>query len=306
MSKVTNHQIFIIVSGLILSTLSIFFIPSGYTTANANFEILSKINPIILFSFLLISTLGISHGALDGKIIWMSGNKADAFKLYSLYIIISLAGLLLWYLLPSLGLLTLLIMSIIHFGQSDLLFLKKNYKYVKCSWGLVMTLLPILFHPTIVGEIFYLLTNNERIFSLFGFVQILILINIVFLTSNFLLNFMRQKKGVYILLIGELMIMTVSAYLLHPLVWFAFYFCFLHGIRALVNYNFKLIPDVFWLFIFTLPIIILILSFNLERDNVNLLLIFPVIAGLTISHMLLPRLIKPIKLNKKKSTQIDS
>ena len=75
------------------SSLYFFLLPT--THLNLDFTLLSKANPILLISFLLISTLGISHGAFDGKIIWESGSKKNAFILYLIYISISLLGLML-------------------------------------------------------------------------------------------------------------------------------------------------------------------------------------------------------------------
>ena len=78
-------------SGLVMLSLYFFLLPT--THLNLDFTLLSKANPILLISFLLISTLGISHGAFDGKIIWESGSKKNAFILYLIYISISLLGL---------------------------------------------------------------------------------------------------------------------------------------------------------------------------------------------------------------------
>ena len=148
MSKILKHQIFVIVSALVILTLYFVLLPS--THLNLDFNLLSKANPILLISFLLISTLGISHGAFDGKIIWMSGSKRNAFILYLIYISISLLGLMLWLISPNLGLFILLLISTIHFGHSDLAYIGNRQKYLKYSWGLAMTFMPVLFHPSSV------------------------------------------------------------------------------------------------------------------------------------------------------------
>ena len=172
MSKILKHQIFVIVSGLIMLSLYFFLLPT--THLNLDFNLLSKANPILLISFLLISTLGISHGAFDGKIIWMSGSKRNAFILYLIYISISLLGLLLWLISPTLGLFILLLISTIHFGHSDLAYIDNKQKYLKYSWGLAMTFMPVLFHPSSVSEIFYLLTDSNAISSSLIFLKYLI------------------------------------------------------------------------------------------------------------------------------------
>ena len=289
MSKILKHQIFVIVSALVILTLYFFLLPS--THLNLDFNLLSKANPILLISFLLISTLGISHGAFDGKIIWMSGGKRNAFILYLIYISISLLGLMLWLISPTLGLFILLLISTIHFGHSDLAYIGNRQKYLKYSWGLAMTFMPVLFHPSSVSEIFYLLTDSNAISSTLIFLKYLNSLNLILLTSYVMFNLFKIKDKIYFLLMGELTIMIILGYYLHPLVWFAFYFCILHGIRALINYNFNFFSDTLWLILFTAPITLIIIYMNLDLSLEGFLFVFPILACLTIAHMLLPKII---------------
>ena len=289
MSKILKHQIFVIVSALVILTLYFFLLPS--THLNLDFNLLSKANPILLISFLLISTFGISHGAFDGKIIWMSGGKRNAFILYLIYISISLLGLMLWLISPTLGLFILLLISTIHFGHSDLAYIGNRQKYLKYSWGLAMTFMPVLFHPSSVSEIFYLLTDSNAISSTLIFLKYLISLNLILLTSYVMFNLFKIKDKIYFLLMGELTIMIILGYYLHPLVWFAFYFCILHGIRALINYNFNFFSDTLWLILFTAPITLIIIYMNLDLSLEGFLFVFPILACLTIAHMLLPKII---------------
>ncbi|MDA9635686.1 Brp/Blh family beta-carotene 15,15'-dioxygenase [Nitrosomonadales bacterium] len=289
MSKILKHQIFVIVSALVILTLYFFLLPS--THLNLDFNLLSKANPILLISFLLISTFGISHGAFDGKIIWMSGGKRNAFILYLIYISISLLGLILWLISPTLGLFILLLISTIHFGHSDLAYIGNRQKYLKYSWGLAMTFMPVLFHSSSVSEIFYLLTDSNAISSTLIFLKYLISLNLILLTSYVMFNLLKIKDKIYFLLMVELTIMIILGYYLHPLVWFAFYFCMLHGIRALINYNFNFFSDTLWLILFTAPITLIIIYMNLDLSFEGFLFVFPILACLTIAHMLLPKII---------------
>ena len=289
MSKILKHQIFVIVSALVILTLYFFLLPS--THLNLDFNLLSKANPILLISFLLISTLGISHGAFDGKIIWDSGSKKNALILYLIYISISLLGLMLWLISPTLGLFILLLISTIHFGHSDLTYIGNRQKYLKYSWGLAMTFMPVLFHHASVSEIFYLLTDSNTISSTLIFIKYLISLNLILLTSYVMFNLFKIKDKTYFLLMGELTIMIILGYYLHPLVWFAFYFCILHGIRALINYNFNFFSDTLWLIVFTAPITLIIIYMNLDLSLEGFLFVFPILACLTIAHMLLPKII---------------
>jgi len=289
MSKILKHQIFVIVSALVILTLYFFLLPSAHL--NLDFNLLSKANPILLISFLLISTFGISHGAFDGKIIWDSGSMKNALILYLIYISISLLGLMLWLISPTLGLFILLLISTIHFGHSDLTYIGNRQKYLKYSWGLAMTFMPVLFHHASVSEIFYLLTDSNTISSTLIFIKYLISLNLILLTSYVMFNLFKIKDKTYFLLMGELTIMIILGYYLHPLVWFAFYFCILHGIRALINYNFNFFSDTLWLIVFTAPITLIIIYMNLDLSLEGFLFVFPILACLTIAHMLLPKII---------------
>ena len=289
MSKILKHQIFVIVSALVILTLYFFLLPSAHL--NLDFNLLSKANPILLISFLLISTFGISHGAFDGKIIWDSGSMKNALILYLIYISISLLGLMLWLISPTLGLFILLLISTIHFGHSDLAYIGNRQKYLKYSWGLAMTFMPLLFHHASVSEIFYLLTDSNAISSTLIFIKYLISLNLILLTSYVMFNLFKIKDKTYFLLMGELTIMIILGYYLHPLVWFAFYFCILHGIRALINYNFNFFSDTLWLIVFTAPITLIIIYMNLDLSLEGFLFVFPILACLTIAHMLLPKII---------------
>jgi len=198
---------------------------------------------------------------------------------------------MLWLISPTLGLFILLLISTIHFGHSDLDYIDNRQKFLKYSWGLSMTFMPVLFHPSSVSEIFYLLTDSNAISSTLIFLKYLISLNLILLTSYVMFNLFKIKDKIYFLLMGELTIMIILGYYLHPLVWFAFYFCILHGIRALINYNFNFFSDTLWLILFTAPITLIIIYMNLDLSLEGFLFVFPILACLTIAHMLLPKII---------------
>jgi len=198
---------------------------------------------------------------------------------------------MLWLISPTLGLFILLAISTIHFGHSDLAYIDNRQKYLKYSWGLAMTFMPVLFHPSNVSEIFYLLTDSNAISSTLIFLKYLVSLNLILLTSYVMFNLFKIKDKIYFLLMGELTIMIILGYYLHPLVWFAFYFCILHGIRALINYNFNFFSDTLWLILFTAPITLIIIYMNLDLSLEGFLFVFPILACLTIAHMLLPKII---------------
>ena len=87
---------------------------------------------ISIICFFLISTIGVSHGALDHE----KGKKIiKLFKLkkielfYLAYVSLSLIIILLWSIAPIITLIIFLIVASYHFGKEDSVFGKIKYKH---------------------------------------------------------------------------------------------------------------------------------------------------------------------------------
>lgn len=292
LNKVIIHQqIFIIFSLLIL----IFNIFSNFIN--------SYLNYLIWVALFFVSTLGVSHGALDGKLIWGGINKNfQRIILFGLYLSLVILGWSLWVSYPAIGLLTLLIMSIFHFGNSDLKFLKLSDINIRLSWGFSMTFLPILFKRDIVDSIFYNLIGFNIPDFLIVIIYCILILSIIRLYWNFIssiansMSMVAWFKNKDVLLVLELTSLVVLSYFTHPFVWFAIYFCGLHGVRSLIDSNFNWNVDLKWLIILTLPVLVFI-GFTYGRYwNADVYsLIFPILGSLTIAHMSLPSLLKFIR-----------
>jgi Brp/Blh family beta-carotene 15,15'-monooxygenase len=277
MQNVKTHQLLFIFFSILLIGVNN-YIPNIFNNDNA-----------LIIALILIGTIGLSHGAIDGKIIYHANcSRVKIFFLFLVYLLIVLLGFLLWFNFPTIGLNLLLIMSVIHFGNSDLYFLKKNL-LIKFLWGLMMTLFPIMFYPEIVNEIFNILTKTTIPLNIFILAQDLLIILSILLSLLLIQQFQSNK-----LILLEFIILMVLANIFHPLIWFGLYFCGVHGIRALIAEKFRINPDLSWLVIFSIPVIMtlyFLIGQNVFEYSVNLYTIFPVVASLTISHMLLPKII---------------
>ena len=286
MNIVTIHRVLFIIFAFVVFVFN-----------QLNIALTHSSNPYglpVLLALIAIGTIGISHGALDGKIIWESSN--DIFRklrIYSLYLLLSFLGALLWYLYPLVGLSILLFISVIHFGNSDLYDPKGMKDITKKTWGFSVTFMPTLFYKSDVGDIFMKLTGymfSETLMTLIQFITALTI-------AIFFLNVMNEKITNSKIIILEMVSLVVIAAYLHPIEWFAIYFCGLHGIRALINGGFKVFPDILWLMAFTLPVIIAVYMILGETGAfiiTDLLVVFPILASLTIAHMLLRKIIKII------------
>jgi Brp/Blh family beta-carotene 15,15'-monooxygenase len=279
LNKIRVHQIFFMAFGLLL----IFF-----DKQNAFFKI-SDVSSSLAIVFLIIMSFGVSHGASDSIVIWDTFSKLKAKALaFFTYLFIVFLGLFLWFQSPALGLIILLLMSIFHFGESDLAYLKKASRSIKLSWGFAMTLLPIIFFEKDVKAIFDLLVNFDISLKIFFVLKILTLFFICnFLFLVYISDVIKRKDKTFLFL--EFLITIFLASFLEPLYWFIIYFCFLHGIRALIYLGINSLRDLIFLTIFTLPVTFFayfLLYKNLQIEYLNT--IFSILMALTISHMLLP------------------
>jgi len=281
LNKIRIHQFFYFVVSFFLV-----FVSQKISSFN-----ISEINSSIAILFLIIMSFGVSHGAADSIIIWKTFPKLNIKAIaFLIYLLIVLLGLFLWFKSPLFGLIILLCISIIHFGQSDLSYLKHANEGLKFAWGFVMTLLPVIFFESDVKSIFDTLVNIDIDARLFVFLRITTMLFIPSFLFFLYKSYTISKKD-KLFLCFEFLITLVLASFLSPLYWFTFYFCFLHGIRALINIGINSLRDFLFLIIFTLPVTVF--SYFMLFKNLNfeyLSVIFSVLMALTISHMLLPLL----------------
>ena len=192
---------------------------------------------ISIICFFLISTIGVSHGALDHE----KGKKIiKLFKLkkielfYLAYVSLSLIIILLWSIAPIITLIIFLIVASYHFGKEDSVFGEFKYNYFSNVLfffkGSIVVLAPLYFSQEETFEIFKILNVNINPISQ-DFLLALILLSLL---SNFLL-----KKNTLIHSIDTLSIIIIN-WAFSPLVSFTIYFCFLHSIR----HSFSLIYEI--------------------------------------------------------------
>ena len=192
---------------------------------------------ISIICFFLISTIGVSHGALDhekGKKIIKLFKLKNIELFYLAYVSLSLLIIFLWTIAPIITLIIFLIVASYHFGKEDSVFGEIKYNYFSNVLfffkGSIIVLAPLYFSQEETFEIFKILNVNINPISQ-DFLLILILLSLL---SNFLL-----KKNVLIHSIDTLSI-TIINWAFSPLVAFTIYFCFLHSIR----HSFSLIYEI--------------------------------------------------------------
>ena len=292
MNKLITHQLLFII-------FILFFLGAKATIKFDD----SSLSYLIWIALFFISSVGVSHGALDGKLIWNGVSKNfEKLILFSMYLILVLLGLALWVFYPVIGLMLLLTMAVFHFGNADLKLFKLNDVNVKLSWGFTVTFLPILFKKDTVELIFYNLIGFNLPDTFIAIIYYILVLSIFRIYWVILNNIIKSNENNIclidksVLIFFEITLLITLSYFTHPFVWFAIYFCGLHGIRSLINSDFNWRIDLKWIMIFTLPVIVFIFFTYGKYWNADVYsIIFPILGSLTIAHMSLPSIINSIK-----------
>ena len=192
---------------------------------------------ISIICFFLISTIGVSHGALDhekGKKIIKLFKLKNIELFYLAYVSLSLLIIFLWTIAPKFTLIIFLIVASYHFGKEDSVFGKIKYNHFSNVLfffkGSIIVLAPLYFSQEETFEIFNILKVNINPISQ----DFLLALMLLSLLSNFLL-----KKNILIHSIDTLSIIIIN-WAFSPLIAFTIYFCFLHSIR----HSFSLICEI--------------------------------------------------------------
>ena len=132
-----------------------------------------------LICLILILIIGVSHGSLDhikGKKLLKIYKKNNIIWFYSVYILIAITIIIFWILIPSISLITFLIVASFHFGKEDTQFLINENSFINQFLfflkGSLIILLPMYFHFEETVSIFKsLLIENENFYFSLNFIE---------------------------------------------------------------------------------------------------------------------------------------
>ncbi len=272
----------------------------------------SNLNISTILCLFLILIIGVSHGSLDhikGNKLLKLFNLKSTYIFYVTYILISVAVITTWMLLPSVTLIIFLMIASYHFGKEDTQFLINDRSYFTQMLyffkGFLIILAPLYFHFQETIEIFkLLLIDNEMFYLSLNFIETNKVIQLAIICSTlssvflFLKNFEIKKFVIFL----DYFSILILNYYLSPLLAFTVYFCFLHSIRHSISLTIELDPNNvangFRLFVKkALPLTILtgifsfialyLLSNSYNLDSAILKIIFIGLASLTFPHILL-------------------
>lgn len=265
-------------------------------------------NVDLIVSLFLILILGIPHGAID-HLLFNHNKKTGSWKFYSLYLLTMLFFLVIWLIWPIIGLVSFLLISAYHFGQSQFIDVQiepyTTSRPLYFSWG-ISILSGLLFYNQ--HEVTQILTTipalehfsvwlNSKAFTYTYIISFLIALTVLFYASY--KGKLKQRR-----LISEILLYLFIhlVFLMLPvLLAFSLYFAFLHSTKVLFEeYEFlksksvvngigsfilSLLPFSL-LSIFGMTLIVFILPPNiLEYQGVLIILIL--ISILTLPHSII-------------------
>ena len=274
---------------------------------------------IYILCFLLIATIGVSHGAYDGKkgeILFNDKFKNSKFIFYFIYTTLVFLVFIFWYLNPLISLIIFLLISSLHFGKEDLeIYLDKKYRHLPLLFflkGSLIILLPLFFNFEKTNLIFntILFSNNYLLLSN-NYVKFILAINLLMqVLFYFYIYFIKKlNRSDFFSIIFEIFLIIIIFYLFTPIVAFTLYFCFMHSVKNILLISDELNSNLFRgfqifvkrsLFLTLITFFILLISlfflikFDLLENSIEKI-IFIALASLTLPHIILHYIAENIK-----------
>ena len=258
----------------------------------------------IFMGFLFIFSFGILHGANDLLLIKniIAKNKSNSWlKIFTYYVIIVLAGILLFYIIPQFALLLFIIVSANHFGEQqwqklNSLFPKTLVVVYQSLYGMIVLLLLFNFHSNQVKDIIKTITHFIIPKELLLYTLQASIVLFLIISSYFCWKIEKIRKKIIL----ELFFLFVFAILFKSssLIWgFAIYFVLWHSIPSIIDqikflnksftfpnfFNYCKSAGVYWL----ISIIgIALIYYRYQEEELFNALFFSFLAAITFPHTL--------------------
>ena len=198
---------------------------------------------LLIFCFILILTLGVSHGALDhlrgAKILKPILKQRWFLVFYPGYISLSLFVIICWVLFPSISLLIFLLIAGYHFGEEDLSFFKEEqgliFNITGFLKGFLIITLSLHFNFETTSTFFnYLMVDINAYSNLKSYTSLLFVINLLLLVCGLIFLFKNHLNELVLILLEVILVIISFKYL--PLILaFTLYFCFLHSSKHITG-----------------------------------------------------------------------
>ena len=178
-----------------------------------------------------IVLIGLPHGALDGAVAMHLGivqRFSDLARFMVVYIALAALVVVTWTVAPSISLILLLTISMLHFGAGDVKNGKGSLRFTEALAHGGLAIVGISqFHRSEVNEIFAYLTNQDTA-AVWLAVDILTVGVIVAIITCV---FQASKNPKWATTVLELLLLGIVYAITPPLLGFAIYFCCVHSAR---------------------------------------------------------------------------
>ncbi len=196
----------------------------------------------IMGSALLLLAIGIPHGTLD-HLLTFNKKRTNKVKFYLYYLGSIVLYILVWVLSPNLGVISFVLVSAFHFGETQLhIFFSKQTKLQKIiyfNWGISILFTLIFYNIYELNQITASFDDTQGFLALYEH-QV---VKIIFVVSNglsilsFAYMFLQGYLGFQKLLseVFFLAMIHLTAFLFPIVICFTLYFIVLHSLPSIVH-----------------------------------------------------------------------
>ena len=283
-----NSYYFNHISSLLIILGTLFCVILNYTVSESYNDILSGFG---------ILTFGIVHGANDLLLINKTTNSTKSILTqFFIYLTLVLLFFIFFYVIPSLALITFVILSSYHFGEQQwTLFEKTNNYIIKIlyfSYGLLIFSILFYFNFNEVSFIIKDITDQSLDFTFFK--NLLIFSSLTTLIISIML--FKHLKNQLLIQIFLLIFFVITVYFTDLLLSFAIYFVLWHSLPSILEQSKFLFgsserthlkiylkkASLYWIF----SILGLIVTYYIFKDSQSQLLsiFFSFLAAITFPH----------------------
>ena len=259
---------------------------------------LMSVDVLNLIGLLAVVFIGLPHGAMDGALAihlgWMNRPiKAATFLLAYVGLAVLVVGM--WLIVPTVGFLMFLAISLFHFGRGDIVPRAKEHQFaeVLMRGGLVLAGIS-LFHRSEVDSIFEVLIGSDTEI-VWLFLQAVGVLTMVLIPYVILTKSKQERTAAIAEVTGLLALFAIAP----PLLGFAIYFCGVHSVRhfkhmgtmlksTLQQFQVTRTTVIFSLMTWAVGLVVLAnQSASIGLEPALLQVIFIGLAALTVPHMIL-------------------
>jgi len=246
-----------------------------------------------LLLILMIALLGVPHGALDtlfAKKAFELNTHLRWVKFVLIYLVLSLLVFTFWLLFPTPFFIIFLAFSALHFAD-DIGHIKT--KSLSILYGLNIILLPTILQKNQLITLYGYIIEHTAVLLLLKVMQPLAII----ITGCTLMICIIKKKQIEMHHKIDILSVSLLLLLVHPLISFTVYFCFMHSLRHVIRAKFYFLEQSNQRFLLMLVVptiavllfcIVMFSNMPTNQWDANLIkLTFVTLAALTFPHAFL-------------------